>query len=115
MQMNIEPEGRFGYIGTFTRGIRNGDGVVLFPNGEEYSGEMFEGTPHGYGIARLEGRKGIYAGQWLEGRRHGWAVSTLLNGTLWAGNPLLPPLDWCSSRNGALPILILSNLLEGFP
>lgn len=74
-------------MGTFQNGLRHGAGVAFFPKGEEYSGEISDGTPHGYGIARLEGRKGFYAGQWLEGRRHGWAVSTLLNGTLWAGKP----------------------------
>ena len=75
----------FFYVGGFHRGLRHGLGVAIFANGEEFSGELAADAPHGYGVARLGSKKGIYEGQWAHGMRHGWAVSTLPNNSMWAG------------------------------
>ena len=102
-QEATKSSGPFGYIGSFKEGLGQGIGIALFPDGEEYSGEIVESMPQGYGVARLRGRKGLYAGQWQGGTRHGWAVSTLLNGALWAGTPLpLPTFPPCALNQSGL-------------
>ena len=84
-----EHEDGFYYVGSYCKGRRQGLGLAGFDaSGEEYTGEMQEDAPHGYGVAQLGPRRGTYEGQWMYGKRHGWAVTTLSDGNMWAGEPL---------------------------
>ena len=72
------------YIGNLKNGLPNGNGVVVFPNGDKYEGEFREGFYEGEGILTIKDY-GKYEGQWVEGKKHGMGRFTYEDGTWSAG------------------------------
>lgn len=52
---------------------------IVFPNGDDYTGDVRDGKPHGRGKAtEPDGR--VYEGEWRAGVGHGRAVLTMPDG-----------------------------------
>lgn len=58
------------YMGRWENDIYHKEGIYLYPDGERYEGEIFQGNKEGHGkMFYLNGD--IYDGEWAEGDREG--------------------------------------------
>ena len=72
------------YIGDFVNGDQNGEGRMLFPNGDFFAGQFENGMGHGYGILTCRnGEK--YDGDWRNGKIHGRGSCCYPNGDVYHG------------------------------
>lgn len=53
------------FEGSYSRGLREGQGRYEWNNNDRYEGSYAEGLPNGYGTVRLEGE--VLAGEWKNG------------------------------------------------
>ena len=57
------------YDGDLVDGIRHGQGIETYANGNKYDGEWKDGKRHGQGIMTyVSGNK--YVGEWKNGKKH---------------------------------------------
>lgn len=72
------------YQGSWSMGLREGEGLATFADGSSYGGEYLQGVPHGHG--RFRWRDGTeLAGEWIEGEQHGTSTVVFANGTKYDG------------------------------
>jgi len=63
------------YEGQVVKGIRNGLGQIVLPNGDVYKGQWKSDLRHGAGLCKFGKTGAIYKGEWRDGKPAG-------NGTL---------------------------------
>lgn len=56
------------YEGMVSKGVRQGMGQVIFPNGDIYKGAWKGDLRHGSGLCKFGATGAIYKGEWREGR-----------------------------------------------
>ena len=66
----------------------NGQGTMIYANGDKYVGEWKNGKPNGqgtynYGVGPNDGDK--YVGEWKDGSKHGQGSYTYANGDNYVG------------------------------
>merc|ERR1712137_1371102 len=72
------------YVGQWEYGMRHGEGLCCFPNGQEYQGQFVDDLQCGRGRCTWpDGRK--YEGEWKNGNRSGKAVYKTTQGRRWRG------------------------------
>ena len=72
------------YEGSWSTGLREGEGLATFADGSSYGGEYLQGVPHGHG--RFRWRDGTeLAGEWIEGEQRGTSTVVFANGTKYDG------------------------------
>ena len=59
------------YKGYFLNGMRNGQGIEIFHNGERYIGEYAADKQNGLGTSYYANGNIKYMGTWLNGTPHG--------------------------------------------
>lgn len=57
-----------GYDGEVSKGMRNGLGQMVFPNGDVYRGAWKSNLRHGGGLCKFGSTGAIYKGEWREGK-----------------------------------------------
>jgi ABC-type multidrug transport system ATPase subunit len=67
------------YSGRLQKGIPNGYGRLLLPDGAGYDGEWLNGKPHGRGTITYKSRSS-YEGEFVNGRQHGYGIYTRPDG-----------------------------------
>lgn len=70
-----------GYINK--SGNPNGEGVMKYLDGSEYSGQWVDGVREGYGTMRYD--NGVYEGEWKNGKRDGQGTYTWNDGKRYTG------------------------------
>uniref|UniRef100_A0A1B6DY95 Radial spoke head 1 homolog n=1 Tax=Clastoptera arizonana TaxID=38151 RepID=A0A1B6DY95_9HEMI len=78
------PNGDY-YMGTYSKGLRNGWGWYIFKGGAQYKGDYKEGMKHGIGIFYYPDGS-IYEGQWKKDYRHGEGIYKYPNGDTYDGS-----------------------------
>ena len=72
------------YEGQYFAGKKEGQGCLVYFNGDKYTGHFFNNKKEGQG--RLEdAHGGVYEGQWLNNRREGQGTQTDRNGATYSG------------------------------
>ena len=72
------------YEGQYFAGKKEGQGSLVYFNGDKYTGHFFNNKKEGQG--RLEDALGgVYEGQWLNNRREGQGTQSDRNGATYAG------------------------------
>lgn len=69
------------YVGQFLRGIKQGQGVLSYARGGEYSGSWDGDMASGEGKCKYANGE-VYAGHFAQGRKHGPGVLTLTSGDI---------------------------------
>lgn len=59
------------YEGQVTKGTRNGQGQLVYPNGDVYKGAYKNGQRCGTGICKFGPTGAIYRGEWRDDKPHG--------------------------------------------
>ena len=76
------------FVGDFTvspeTGLPSGKGRVLWPNGDQFEGEINNGKPNGQGAYTLKSGA-IYSGTWANGKQEGKGRVTYAKGGYWEG------------------------------
>ena len=70
-----------GYINGFRR--PNGEGIMKYTNGQEYTGNWVDGVQQGQGMMKYN--NGIYYGEWQNGARNGKGTYTWNDGKKYEG------------------------------
>lgn len=70
-----------------SEGIRHGNGVNKFPNGDVYSGQYENGKRHGKGVY-IWANNNKYEGEYEEGKKQGTGILTYSSGGFYNGKPL---------------------------
>lgn len=86
----IESDGRYEwedcvYEGEVKRGMRNGEGTLVFNNGVIYTGQWREGLREGYGTLKYPNGQS-YEGYWEKGKKQGFGVLRFASGNYYEGN-----------------------------
>lgn len=86
----IESDGKFewdkcAYEGEVKRGMRNGEGTLVFNNGVVYIGQWREGLREGYGTLKYPDGQS-YEGYWEKGKKQGFGVLRFASGNFYEGN-----------------------------
>jgi hypothetical protein len=72
------------YVGEFLNGLRNGQGIYSFANGEKYVGQYRDNKRTGQGTYTWsDGEK--YVGQWRDGKQNGLGTYTFSSGNKYVG------------------------------
>lgn len=58
------------YIGSYTKGKKNGYGTFVYPDGSKYVGNWVNDEKQGFGTYHYVNGD-IYEGDWYENKRHG--------------------------------------------
>ncbi len=78
------------YEGEWVKGFRNGQGTVIWPNGNKYIGEQKLGKLHGKGKffsqADNQFKGDTYVGEYKEGKKHGKGTYFYANGNKYVGD-----------------------------
>lgn len=77
--------GEWTFTGTFTNGMRNGYGKLVFADGASYEGEFADNERCGNGI-EICANGVVYSGQWQKGRMNGRGKMTFPNGSSYEGD-----------------------------
>ena len=77
--------GKWTFTGTFTNGMRNGYGKLVFADGASYEGEFADNERCGNGI-EICANGVVYSGQWQKGRMNGRGKMTFPNGSSYEGD-----------------------------
>jgi hypothetical protein len=74
------------YEGTFTRGIKEGEGIYRFKPGlRVYTGEFKNDTITGRGKMEFDDKKMVYEGEFIAGMMHGRGKMSFQNGINYDG------------------------------
>ena len=73
------------YTGDLVDGYPNGQGKILWDNGNTYEGQWKDGAGHGYGIFFWSTENCTYAGEWVAWQMHGYGTYTYSDGTVVTG------------------------------
>jgi len=85
------------YTGQCKSGVPDGEGTVVFANGDRYQGSFTRGKIEGRGTW-TSARSGVYSGQWHDGKRHGTGTLQWGQGSTYAG-------DWFYDRRHGMGTL----------
>ena len=78
------------YRGTFAYNKRDGEGTMMYADGQKYTGAWVEGARCGQG--RMEYLNGdVYEGEWSHDVRHGQGTLYIADGDVYQG-------DWCEDQ-----------------
>ena len=78
------------YRGTFAYNKRDGEGTMMYADGQKYTGAWAEGARCGQG--RMEYLNGdVYEGEWSHDVRHGQGTLYIADGDVYQG-------DWCEDQ-----------------
>ena len=80
-----------------------GDGVVRWPNGDTYSGDMVDGRPDGTGVMKWANGD-EYSGEWRNGKRHGAGKVVFADGTEQSGTWRADHLGKWENCSSSLPV-----------
>ena len=67
------------YIGGYLNGLRHGNGLYIWDNGDSYDGDWINNERHGKGTYTWASGD-EYIGEWRYGKKHGKGIYTLKNG-----------------------------------
>jgi hypothetical protein len=81
------------YEGLFEKNLFNGDGRLIYDNGDYYIGQWANGRIDGKGLF-VSSDGSTYKGGWKKDSHHGYGVSTWANGSYYEGN------HNCGTRDG---------------
>lgn len=84
------------YIGNFNLGIRDGQGIFKFANGNEYTGYFKNNMSNGIGIMKYKNQD-EYIGNWIDGKKEGLGIYTWKDGFMYVGNFLNSKMDGVGS------------------
>lgn len=73
------------YTGFVSNGIYEGQGKMLYSNGETYEGDWKLGKRNGKGVLRYKNGNIRYDGEWKEDKRHGYGISYGILGNRYEG------------------------------
>ena len=59
------------FEGQVTKGIRNGQGQMVYPNGDVYKGSYKNGERSGPGLCKFGQTGALYKGEWRDDKPHG--------------------------------------------
>ena len=62
------------YSGNFACGVKEGEGIMKYANGDVYTGQWLDNLPHGQGKREYSETGNVYEGGWMKGKRHGKGV-----------------------------------------
>lgn len=85
------------YTGQCRAGVPQGEGTVVFANGDRYQGNFTAGKIEGRGTW-TSAKGGVYSGQWRDGKRHGAGKLQWGQGSSYAG-------DWFYDRRHGMGTL----------
>lgn len=92
------------YLGQWSDDKRNGIGISLINNGEDYRGDWKNDKKSGKGIIHLENND-VYAGDWANDKMNGQGNYSWSNGDNYRGN-------WKAGKRNGYGILTLANGLK---
>ena len=72
------------YEGEWMQGVRQGNGMKLYANGESYEGDFVAGLRHGRGRYNFTNGD-VYNGEWVDDRRTGHGTYFYANGDVFIG------------------------------
>ena len=72
------------YTGSWQHGAPEGEGKIVYSNGNVYEGEWEDGKPNGQGTASYTNGN-VYEGEWEDGERNGQGTMTYVNGDVYEG------------------------------
>lgn len=89
------------YVGSFARGLRNGEGTYTYANGDRYVGAWLDGDMHGHGVYTFADG-GRYEGEWRHDKMHGHGVRLWADGDRYDG-------EWRDDKKHGLGTYISAN------
>lgn len=73
-----------GFAQCLSGNCQNGVGTFKFTSGAKYTGEFYNGKPHGKGMMKFS-NENTYDGSWKDGTRDGFGIMTTKNGNRYEG------------------------------
>ena len=110
------------YTGNFSRGLKHGYGIKIWPSGDRYEGEFRNDRKHGIGLYTWGGNGPaagqLYKGSFLEDMRHGlgaysWPTGEQYEGEWAKGEPLGPITHIPPSKSRAIQEALAAMAVPG--